>query len=154
MPTPMTRVMVFSYLLAGVAPTAEAQVDQQRAQEYFKEARPLRARRRRSVGRVAVRTDGDRRHADADDRHQPARTRRDSAARPRYREGPFRASGDWGTLEAEKGVLVASDGRSRRVPAPTRRDDGTFSGDGWTFKSAPGWVVREGARRGDYEVVR
>ena len=68
--------------------------------------------------------------------------------------GPFRASGDWGTLEAEKGVLVASDGRSRRVSAPVRRDDGTFTGDGWTFKAAPGWVVREGARRGDYEVVR
>jgi hypothetical protein len=33
-------------------------------------------------------------------------------------------------------------------------DDGTFAGDGWTFKAAPGWVVREGARRGDYEVVR
>jgi hypothetical protein len=68
--------------------------------------------------------------------------------------GPFRASGGWGTLEAEKGVLVASDGRSRRVSAPVRRDDGTFSGDGWTFKAAAGWVVREGARRGDYEVVR
>ena len=68
--------------------------------------------------------------------------------------GPFRASGTWGTLEAEKGVLVESDGRSRRVPAPVRRDDGTFAGDGWTFKAAPGWVVREGARRGDFEVVR
>ena len=34
--------------------------------------------------------------------------------------GPFRASGAWGTLEAEKGVLVASDGRSRRLPAPVR----------------------------------
>ena len=68
--------------------------------------------------------------------------------------GPFRASGDWGTLEAEKGVLVASDGRSRRVSAPVRRDYGTFTGDGWTFKAAAGWVVREGARRGDYEVVR
>jgi hypothetical protein len=66
----------------------------------------------------------------------------------------YRASGNWGTLEAEKGVLLASDGRSRRVPAPVRRDDGTFSGDGWTFKVAPGWTVREGARRGDYEVVR
>ena len=66
----------------------------------------------------------------------------------------FRSSGDWGALEAEKGVLVGSDGRSRRVPAPVRRDDGTFAGDGWTFKAAPGWVVREGARRGDYEVVR
>jgi hypothetical protein len=68
--------------------------------------------------------------------------------------GPFRASGAWGTLEAEKGALVASDGSSRRVPAPVRRDDGTFAGDGWTFKAAPGWMVREGARRGDYEVVR
>ena len=68
--------------------------------------------------------------------------------------GPFRASGSWGTLEAEKGVLVATDGSFRRVPAPVRRDDGTFAGDGWTFKAAAGWVVREGARRGDYEVVR
>ena len=68
--------------------------------------------------------------------------------------GPFRASGIWGTLEAEKGVLVASDGRSRRVPAPVRREDVTLTGDGWTFKAAAGWVVREGARRGDYEVVR
>jgi acetyl esterase/lipase len=65
----------------------------------------------------------------------------------------FHSSGGWGTLEAEKGVLVASDGRSRRVPAPVRRDDGTFSGDGWTFKAAPGWTVREGPRRGDYEAV-
>jgi hypothetical protein len=68
--------------------------------------------------------------------------------------GPFRASGNWGTLEAEKGVLVASDGRWRRVSAPVRRDDVTYTGDGWTFKAAAGWVVREGARRGDYEVVR
>ncbi len=68
--------------------------------------------------------------------------------------GPFRPSGDWGTLEAEKGVLVASDGRSRRVAAPVRRDEVTFTGDGWTFKARPGWVVREGSRRGDYEAVR
>jgi len=68
--------------------------------------------------------------------------------------GPYRQSGAWGSLEAEKGVLVATDGRSRRVSAPVRRDDGTFAGDGWTFKPAPGWVVREGSRRGDYEVVR
>jgi hypothetical protein len=68
--------------------------------------------------------------------------------------GSFRASGSWGALEAETGVLVASDGRSRRVSAPERRDDVTLSGDGWTFKAAPGWVVREGPRPGDYEVVR
>jgi hypothetical protein len=68
--------------------------------------------------------------------------------------GAFKASGPWGTLEAEKGVLVASDGRTRRVSVPVRRDDVTVTGDGWTFKAAAGWVIREGARRGDYEVVR
>jgi acetyl esterase/lipase len=68
--------------------------------------------------------------------------------------GPYRASGGWGALEAETGVLIASDGRTRRVSAPVRHDDGTFTGDGWTFKAAAGWVIREGARRGDYEVVR
>ena len=68
--------------------------------------------------------------------------------------GSFKASGPWGTLDAERGVLVATDGSSRRVSAPARREDGTFAGDGWTFRVAPGWVVREGARRGDYEVVR
>jgi hypothetical protein len=67
--------------------------------------------------------------------------------------GAYRASGNWGTLEAEKGVLVASDGKWRRVAAPQRRDSVTFVGDGWTFKVAPGWVIREGARPGDYEVV-
>ena len=50
-----------------------------------------------------------------------------------------RSSGDWGRLEAEKGVLVASDGGSRRVPARFRRDDETFAGDGWNFKAAQGW---------------
>jgi acetyl esterase/lipase len=68
--------------------------------------------------------------------------------------GAYRASGSWGTLEAEKGVLIASDGRTRRVPAPVRQDDVTFTGDGWTFRAGAGWVIREGTRRGDYEVVR
>lgn len=68
--------------------------------------------------------------------------------------GAYRMTGEWGALEADKGVLVSSDGRVRRLPAPVRRDDTTISGDGWTFKAAPGWVLREGARRGDYEVVR
>jgi hypothetical protein len=68
--------------------------------------------------------------------------------------GTYRMTGAWGALEAEKGVLVTSDGRMRRLPAPVRRDDTTISGDGWTFKAAPGWVIRDGGRRGDYEVVR
>ena len=68
--------------------------------------------------------------------------------------GAYRFAGNAGTLEAQNGVLVETDSGSRRVAAPVRRDEVTFAGDGWTFKAAPGWVVREGARRGDYEVVR
>ena len=68
--------------------------------------------------------------------------------------GPYRMTGEWGALEADKGVFVSTDGRTRRLPAPVRRDDITVDGDGWTVKAKPGWVVREGARRGDYELVR
>jgi hypothetical protein len=67
--------------------------------------------------------------------------------------GEYHQKGEWGALDADRGVLVTSDGRTRRLPAPVRRDETTISGDGWTLKLAPGWVVREGARRGDYEVV-
>jgi hypothetical protein len=68
--------------------------------------------------------------------------------------GAYRQTGPWGVLEAENGVLVSTDGRTRRLPGPVRRDATTISGDGWTLEVAPGWVVREGARRGDYEVVK
>ena len=68
--------------------------------------------------------------------------------------GPYRHTGNSGSLEAVKGVLLESNGSVRRVPAPVRKDDTTLVGDGWTFKAAAGWVVREGARPGDYEVVR
>jgi acetyl esterase/lipase len=67
---------------------------------------------------------------------------------------PYRLSGRCGTLAAESGVLVPPDGGSRRLPAPVRGDDATISGDGWTFTAAPGWAIREGARQGDYEVIR
>lgn len=66
----------------------------------------------------------------------------------------YRMTGLWGELAANSGVLVSSDGRARRLPAPVQRNDTTVSGDGWTLKIAPGWVVREGARRGDFEVVQ
>jgi hypothetical protein len=68
--------------------------------------------------------------------------------------GAYRQTGEWGALEADKGVLISTDGRTRRLPAPVRRDEVTADGDGWTLKAASGWVVREGARRGDFELVR
>jgi hypothetical protein len=68
--------------------------------------------------------------------------------------GPYRFNTASGMLEAEKGVLLESNGSVRRVPAPVRRDDVTVVGDGWTFTAKPGWVIRDGTRRGDYEVVQ
>jgi hypothetical protein len=68
--------------------------------------------------------------------------------------GEYHQTGEWGALDADKGVLVSTDGRTRRLPAPVRGDSTTISGDGWTLKAGPGWVVREGARRGDFEVVK
>lgn len=66
---------------------------------------------------------------------------------------PYRMTGPWGALEAEKGVLDASDGRSRRLPAPVQGSETTLSGDGWTFTAAAGWIIRAGRRPGDFEVV-
>jgi hypothetical protein len=68
--------------------------------------------------------------------------------------GPYRFTTESGVLEAEKGVLLESNGSVRRLPAPVRKDDTTVVGDGWTFTAKPGWVIREGPRPGDYEVVR
>ena len=68
--------------------------------------------------------------------------------------GPYRFNTEAGTLEAETGVLLESSGNVRRVSAPVRRDDATVVGDGWTFTVKPGWAIREGSRRGDFEVVR
>ncbi len=72
---------VVTYVVVGHPLPAAAQVDQQRAQEYFKEALALCERdggRLWSV--VDLRADGDRRQADTDDRHQPGGTRRGSPA--------------------------------------------------------------------------
>lgn len=68
--------------------------------------------------------------------------------------GAYRATVAAGKLASDSGVLVASDGSSRSVPAPVLRDARTVAGEGWTFTVAPGWVIRPGPRRGDYEVVK
>ncbi|MES2797829.1 MAG: hypothetical protein V4683_17810 [Bacteroidota bacterium] len=64
--------------------------------------------------------------------------------------GPFRASGPWGKLEAEKGVLVTTDGSSRRVAVPIKQDNSTYNGDGWTLKINEGWQVKEENKKGTY----
>lgn len=73
-----------------------------------------------------------------------------SSIRDRGHSSTYGAS----SLPVIAGEVIATDGRSRRLPAPVKGDDTTISGDGWTLKAAAGWVSREGARRGYYEVVR
>ena len=87
----------------------------------------------------------------ADGQRQPERLLGQSPALATIEKSEREESG---MLQAEKGVLRESSGNVRRVPAPTRRDDTTLVGDGWTFTVKPGFVIREGPRRGDYEVVR
>jgi hypothetical protein len=60
--------------------------------------------------------------------------------------GAYRSSGNWGTLEAEKGVLVQTEGGSRRVSAPVRGDDGTVAEtDGRSRRHRDGWFAKEHA---------
>jgi len=68
--------------------------------------------------------------------------------------GTYTMTGLWGRLDADKGVLITTDNRFRRLPAPVPGDATTDSGERWTLKVAAGWVIGEGARPGDYELVR
>jgi hypothetical protein len=65
----------------------------------------------------------------------------------------YRTTAEWGTLEAGN-VLLSVDRGTLRVPAPANPDGRVLSGDGWKVELAPGWVVRRGARAGDWEVAR
>lgn len=68
--------------------------------------------------------------------------------------GTYTLTGPCGRLDADKGVLITTDNRLRRLPAPVPGDATTISGEGWTLTCAAGWVIGEGARPGDYELVR
>ena len=65
----------------------------------------------------------------------------------------FRATAEWGTLESEA-TLMAPDRSKLTVPGPAKVEGSVITGSGWTVKLAPGWIVRPGARAGDFEVVR
>ena len=148
MRAPGLHAATLLYLLAACPPSADAQVDQQRAQEFFREAIALCERDGgRLDGPVLVMPGGGHGFSDS---HGAVVIPGEGTV---Y-FGDYRQSGEWGVLEASNGVLLSTDGRTRRLPGPARRDSVTIAGDGWTFRAAAGWVVREGARRGDYVVMK
>src|SRR5215831_459813 len=65
----------------------------------------------------------------------------------------YTTKGEWGTLEATKGILIRDNG-TRQLPGPVRIEGATLTGDGWTVTVAQGWVVRLGARVSDYQIIR
>jgi hypothetical protein len=65
----------------------------------------------------------------------------------------YRVTGEWGSLES-RGILESTDNVTLRLPAPFRTEGATLIGDAWKVTLAPGWVVRPGARSGDFQVVR
>jgi len=72
----------------------------------------------------------------------------------------LRSTAAWGQLTSDR-ALVSADRGTIRVPAPqpgtVPNPEGpgrTRRGEGWTLELAPGWRVRTGPRRGDFEVVR
>jgi len=89
---------VVTCVVVGHPPPAAAQVDQQRAHEFFKDVQAMCEREGKRL---------------------------------------------WGMSMCGLGHARSREGRAARERWPR-----------WTFKVAAGWMVREGARRGDYEVVR
>ena len=65
----------------------------------------------------------------------------------------YRTTTAWGSLEAAH-ALVAADGRSLVLSAPTTTEGRTLRGEGWTIELADGWEVRPGSRPGDFVLVR
>jgi hypothetical protein len=55
----------------------------------------------------------------------------------------------WGTLEVEKGALMARNMTNVILAAPADTSARPIVGDGWVLQLQPGWTIRPGERRGD-----
>src|SRR5262249_18370609 len=66
----------------------------------------------------------------------------------------FTLSAQWGRLNADTGVLRATDGATLSVPVTGPLEGTTLRGDGWTATLNSGWVVRPAARPGSFVIVR
>jgi hypothetical protein len=66
----------------------------------------------------------------------------------------FTRSAQWGRLNANEGVLMASDGDTLSVPVTVPLEGATLQGDGWSATLNSGWVVRPAVRPGSFVIVR
>jgi hypothetical protein len=65
----------------------------------------------------------------------------------------YTTKGEWGRLEATKGVLIRDNG-TRQLPGPVRIEGANITGDGWAVTVAEGWIVGTGPRPGDHQIIR
>ena len=147
-------------VLLGAVTAADAQVQPQLAQRYFEEATKLCER---DAGRLwGVSLCGLMVIVDQATRTMPAAGSRTSdstgavgipgAGIVFFRN--FTLSAQWGRLNAEDGVLIASDESTVSVPVSGALEGTTLQGDGWRATLNSGWVVRPAARSGSFTIVR
>jgi hypothetical protein len=66
----------------------------------------------------------------------------------------FTLSAQWGSLNADSGVLRAADGSTVSVPVTGRLEGTALQGDGWRLTLNSGWMVRPAARPGSFVIER
>ena len=66
----------------------------------------------------------------------------------------FTLSAQWGRLNANGGVLRATDGSTLSVPVTGPLEGATLQGDDWRVTLNAGWLVQPTARPGSFTIVR
>lgn len=151
MRTRVLRLATLFCVLCGSPSPAPSQVDQQRAQEFFRDAQELCERDGGRLWGVSICAP----MVIGDARTQTFATSRLAPDAPRPKligilNGPIRW-GDtvWAALSWE---TVAN--QPREVRSSMLLHESFHIVQRWTLQAAAGWVIRDGERRGDYEVVR
>jgi hypothetical protein len=66
----------------------------------------------------------------------------------------FTLAAQWGSLNANDGVLRAADGATLSVPVTGPLEGTMLQGEGWSITLNTGWVVRPATRQGSFVIVR
>lgn len=68
----------------------------------------------------------------------------------------FSSKADWGTLEVKKGGVFIQDWMKVFLPLsnPVNLNDTSIENENWQLQLKQGWKIKEGKRKGDYEITR